>query len=214
MNSKESKTHNSRNKLGPFDSAPAKILENYGCKCHIQNTSSRSKAQCLSHQQNGKIFPGNQIENPKAKTNRVMKKVEGKTSQVVTRRITRRMVAASLDKLKSLPIVSSPIQLSESQNEVSNDEDNFDITTQINRIFLYDSTSKTRDQNAHDIHFKKFDQEVNKKPNKFYDLTQGKENKLTYQFLMDTQILRIYELETSLRESVLINIFKVEEVAV
>ena len=44
LNSKESETPNSRNNLGPFDYAPAKILENYGFKCHIQNISSRSKA--------------------------------------------------------------------------------------------------------------------------------------------------------------------------
>ena len=124
------------------------------------------------------------------------------------------MVAASLDKLKSLLIVSSRIQLSESHNGVSNAQDNFDITNQINRIFLYDSTSKTWDQNDRDIHSKKFDQEVNLQPNKLYDLTQGKENQPTYQFLMDTQMLRIYELETSLRESILINIFRAEEIAV
>ena len=134
LNSKESKTHNSRNNLGPFDSAPAKILENYGCKCHIQNTSSRSKAQCLSHQQNGKIFPGNQIENPEAKTKRVMKKVEGKTSQVVTRRITRSMVAATLAKLKSPRVMYSCIRLSESNNESSNDQDKFEY--QIERFSM------------------------------------------------------------------------------
>ena len=190
LNSKESETHNLGNKLGPFDSIPTKIQEKSVCKCHIQNTSSISGAQRLSHQQKGKIFPVNQIENPEAKTNRAMKKFEGKTSQVSIKR----MVAASLYKLKSPPIVSCPIQLSESHNEVSNAQDNFDITNQINRIFLYDSTSKTQDQNAHDLLSKNFDQEVNMQPNKLYDLTQGKENQPTYQFLMDTQMLRIYEL--------------------
>ena len=124
LNSKESETHNSGNNLGPFDSILAKIQEKSICKCHIQNTSLISRAQHLSHQQKGKIFPVNQIENPEAKTNRAMKKFEGKTSQVSTKR----MVAASLDKLKSPPIVSCPIQLSESENEVSNDRENFDIT--------------------------------------------------------------------------------------
>ena len=61
LNSKESETHNLGNNLGPFDSVPAKILEKSGCKCYIQNTSSSSRAQCLSHQKKGKIFLGNQI---------------------------------------------------------------------------------------------------------------------------------------------------------